>query len=142
MVTSVLAKLGSNGTVSIEKSTSIEPSVNFVQGYELNYGFISPSFVTDSAQNKTILENPLILLYDNKIKSDYQILKYLEYASSKSQPLLIICNDMETEVLGTLVLNKHSNSLKICVVNAPAFENQSMNKLHDIAVLTGGMVID
>lgn len=128
--------------MTIEKSNSIEPSVNFVSGYELNYGFLSPSFITDSQSHKTELANPLILLYDSKIKSDQQILKYLEHASKLSRPLLIVCNDMEADVLGTLVLNKHSNSLKICVVSAPAFENESMNKLEDIAVLTGGRAID
>jgi chaperonin GroEL len=70
LVTQVLTKLGPDGTVSIEKSKSIEPSVNFISGYELNYGFLSPSFVTDSVQSKTELENPLILLFDNKVKSD------------------------------------------------------------------------
>lgn len=80
----------------------------------------------------------MILLIDTKVKSDSQIVQYLEYASSKNQPLLIVCNDMDSDVLTTLVINKHSKNLQVCVVNAPAFENQQVNKLTDIAVVTGG----
>lgn len=104
-------------------------------------GYISPYFASDQKSQKCELENPLILIVDKKVSTIQSILHFLEFSMKESKPLLIICEDLESEALATLILNKLRNGLKVCAVKAPAFGDNRKAILNDIAVLTDGTVI-
>ena len=101
-------------------------------------GYISPYFVTNTKAQKVEFENPLILMCDKKISNVQVVLNFLEHTMKENRPLLIICEDVESEALATLVLNKLRGGLKVAAVKAPAFGDNRKAILNDIAVLTGG----
>ena len=116
--------------------------IEFVEGLKFDRGYQSPYFSTNPKTNTCELENPLILLAGHKINNIQAVLKFLEYAMQQNRPLLVISEEVESEPLTTLILNRLKGNLRICCVKSPAFGDNRKNQVQDIAVLTNGTVID
>ncbi len=130
-----------DGVITVEEAKGTETSVEIVEGMQFDRGYISPYFVTNSEKMEAVLENPYILLYDKKISSMKDLLPVLEPVAQAGRPLLIIAEDVDSEALATLVVNKLRGSLRIAAVKAPGFGDRRKEMLEDIAILTGGVVI-
>lgn len=133
--------MGKDGTLTIQDGKTLHNELEVVEGMKFDRGFISPYFVTDPKTQKADLEDALILLSEKKISNIQHILPHLEYAMKAGKPLLLIADDVESEPLATLVVNKLRGGLKICAVKCPGFGDNRKNTLVDIAILTGGTVI-
>ena len=141
LIAEAMSKVKKEGVITIEEAKSIETYVDIVEGMQFDRGYISPYFVTDSEKMETVFDQPLILIYDKKIASMKDLLPVLEKTVQTGRPLLIIAEDVESEALATLVVNKMRGVLKIAAVKAPGFGDRRKEMLEDIAILTGGMVI-
>jgi chaperonin GroEL len=141
LIAEAMGKVKKEGVITVEESKGIETYVDVVEGMQFDRGYISPYFVTDTEKMEADLENPFILIYDKKISVLKDILPVLEQTVQTSRPLLIIAEDIESEALATLVVNRLRGSLKICAVKAPGFGDRRKEMLEDIAILTGGIVI-
>jgi chaperonin GroEL len=131
----------SNGVITVEEGKTAETEVVVVQGMQFDRGFLSPHFVTNPESVTVELENPYILIYEEKISSAKSIIPLLETISKKKEPLLIIAEDVEGDALATLVLNKLKGILQVCAVKAPGYGDRRKAMLEDIATLTGGRAI-
>ena len=141
LVADAMEKVGGEGAVSVEESKGTETSLEVVQGMQFDRGFLSPYFVTDSEKMEAVLEEPLILLYEKKISTVKDLIPLLEQLAKVRQPLLIIAEDVEAEVLATLVVNKLRGVLACAAVKAPGYGDRRKSMMEDIAVLTGGQFI-
>ena len=144
LIADAMEKAGSNGIISISEAKGMETSLEVVEGMELPSGYLSPYFVTSGEKMSTEMENGLIFMTDQKLSSAKDIVKIIEKAFEKqknSQPLLIIADEIESEALTTLVLNKIKGSLALCAVKAPFYGERKKAFLEDLAILTGGTVI-
>ncbi|MDL2239741.1 chaperonin GroEL [Bacteroidales bacterium OttesenSCG-928-K22] len=141
LIAEAMKKVKKEGVITIEEAKSIETYVDIVEGMQFDRGYISPYFVTDSEKMETIFEQPFILIYDKKIANMKELLPILEKTVQTGRPLLIIAEDVESEALATLVVNKIRGVLKIAAVKAPGFGDRRKEMLEDIAILTGGTVI-
>lgn len=141
LIAEAMGKVKKEGVITVEEAKGTETYVDVVEGMQFDRGYLSPYFVTDSEKMIADLENPLILIYDKKISNMKELLPVLEPAAQSGRPLLIIAEDVESEALATLVVNKIRGSLKIAAVKAPGFGDRRKAMLEDIAVLTGGTVI-
>jgi chaperonin GroEL len=141
LIAEAMQKVKKEGVITVEESKGIDTYVDVVEGMQFDRGYISAYFVTNTEKMEAELENPFILIYDKKISVLKDILPILEQTVQTGRPLLIIAEDIESEALGTLVLNRLRGSLKICAVKAPGFGDRRKEMLEDIAVLTGGIVI-
>ena len=130
-----------NGVITIEEGKTPETEVVVVQGMQFDRGYLSPHFVTNQDNVTVELENPYILIYEEKISSAKNLIPLLETISKKNEPLLIIAEDIEGEALATLVLNKLKGILHVCAVKAPGYGDRRKAMLEDIATLTGGKAI-
>src|SRR5580765_2162512 len=130
-----------NGVITIEEGKTADTEVVVVQGMQFDRGYLSPHFVTNQESMTCELENPYILIYEDKISSAKALIPLLETISKKKEPLLIIAEDIEGEALATLVLNKLKGILQVCAVKAPGYGDRRKAMLEDIAVLTGGKAI-
>ena len=130
-----------NGVITIEEGKTPETEVVVVQGMQFDRGYLSPHFVTNQDNVTVELENPYILIYEEKISSAKNLIPLLETISKKKEPLLIIAEDIEGEALATLVLNKLKGILRVCAVKAPGYGDRRKAMLEDIATLTGGKAI-
>ncbi len=133
--------VGKDGVITIEEGKTAETVVDVVQGMQFDRGYLSPHFVTNQDEMTVELENPYILIYEEKISSHKGLLPLLEQISQKKVPLLIIAEDVEGEALATLVLNKLRGILQVCAVKAPGYGDRRKAMLEDIATLTGGQPI-
>ena len=115
--------------------------MELVEGMQFDKGYLSAHFVSNTEKMNCDLENPYILLYDGRLSNMNDILTLLEGISGESKPILIIADDVEGELLGTLVVNKLRGTLKVCAVKAPAFGDRKKEMMQDIALLTGGTFI-
>jgi len=131
----------SNGVITVEEGKSNDTEVVVVQGMQFDRGYLSPHFVTNQEQVIAELDNPYILIYEEKITSAKALIPLLETISRKKEPLLIIAEDVEGEALATLVLNKLKGILQVCAVKAPGYGDRRKAMLEDIATLTGGKAI-
>jgi chaperonin GroEL len=131
----------SNGVITVEEGKTSETEVVVVQGMQFDRGYLSPHFVTDPETVTCELENPYILIYEEKISSAKNLIPLLEAISKKKDPLIIIAEDVEADALATLVLNKIKGILRVCAVKAPGYGDRRKAMLEDIAALTGGQVI-
>lgn len=137
-----MKKVGAaNGVITIEEGKTAETEVVVVQGMQFDRGFLSPHFVTNAESVKAELDNPYILIFEEKISSAKALIPLLEEISKKKVPLLIIAEDIEGEALATLVLNKLKGILQVCAVKAPGYGDRRKAMLEDIATLTGGRAI-
>ena len=130
-----------NGVITIDDATGRDTVLKTVEGMQFDRGYLSPYFVTDAEKMQCVMENPYILIYDKKISSLKDFLPILEPAVQTGRPLLVIAEDVESEALTTLVVNRLRTQLKICAVKAPGFGDRRKAMLEDIAILTGGVVI-
>jgi chaperonin GroEL len=141
LIAEAMAKVGKDGVITVEEAQTMETTLEFVEGMKFDRGYLSPYFVTDAARMETVLEEPLILLYEKKINSMSEVLPLLQQVAEKRQPLLIIAEDIEGEALATLVVNKLRGTLNVAAVKAPGFGDRRKEMLEDLAILTGGQVI-
>ena len=141
LIAEAMQKVKKEGVITIEESKSIDTYVDVVEGMQFDRGYVSAYFVTNTEKMEADLENPHILIYDKKISVLKDILPILEQTVQTGRPLLIVAEDIESEALATLVVNRLRGSLKICAVKAPGFGDRRKEMLEDIAVLTGGSVI-
>src|SRR6516225_5620680 len=137
-----MKKVGAaNGVITIEEGKTAETEVVVVQGMQFDRGYLSPHFVTNQESMTVELDNPYILIYEEKIGSAKSLIPLLETISKKKEPLLIIAEDIEGDALATLVLNKLKGILQVAAVKAPGYGDRRKAMLEDIAVLTGGKAI-
>src|SRR6202163_2700197 len=137
-----MKKVGaSNGVITVEEGKTADTEVVVVQGMQFDRGFLSPHFVTNQDTVTVELENPYILIYEEKITAAKDLIPLLETISKKKEPLLIIAEDLEGDALATLVVNKLKGILKVCAVKAPGYGDRRKAQLEDIATLTGGKAI-
>lgn len=141
LIAEAMQKVSKEGVITVEEAKGIETYVDVVEGMQFDRGYISPYFVTDTESMQTEFDNPLILIHDKKISTLKDLLPMLEQAVQNGKPLLIIAEDIESEALTTLVVNRLRGSLKIAAVKAPGFGDRRKEMLEDIAILTGGVVI-
>jgi chaperonin GroEL len=141
IIAEAMEKVTKDGVITIEEAKGIETSVKVVEGMQFDRGYISPYFVTDTEKMEATYDNPFILIYDKKISTMKDLLPVLEKVVQTGRPMLIIAEDVESEALATLVVNRLRGSLKIVAVKAPGFGDRRKEMLEDIAILTGGTVI-
>jgi chaperonin GroEL len=142
LIAEVIDKVGKDGVVTVEEGQSLELESEVVEGFTFDKGFVSPYMVTDTARMEAVVEKPAILITDKKISSAQEFLPILEkLAQAGKKDIIIIAEDVEGEILGTLVLNKLKGVLNAVCVKAPAFGDRRKDILNDIAILTGGDVI-
>ncbi|XP_051135159.1 chaperonin CPN60-like 2, mitochondrial isoform X1 [Andrographis paniculata] len=136
-----MAKVGKEGVITVADGNTLDNELEVVEGMKLSRGYISPYFVTDEKTQKCELENPLILIHEKKISDMNALVRVLELAVKRNRPLLIVAEDVESEPLTMLIINKHRAGLKVCAVKAPGFGENRRANLEDLAILTGGEVI-
>ena len=141
LLADAMRKVSKDGVITIEESKTRETSIGVVEGMRFDRGYLSGYFVTDTDKMECDMENPYILIYDKKISSVKDFLPILQPAAESGRPLLVIAEDVDSEALTTLVVNRLRAGLKICAVKAPGFGDRRKAMLEDIAVLTGGVVI-
>ena len=141
LIAEAMKKVKREGVITVEEAKGTDTTVDIVEGMQFDRGYISPYFVTNTEKMECEMENPFILIYDKKISALKDMLPILEATAQTGRPLLIIAEDVDSEALATLVVNRLRGSLKICAVKAPGFGDRRKEMLEDIAVLTGGIVI-
>ena len=141
LIAEAMRKVKKEGVITVDEAKGTETTVDIVEGMQFDRGYISPYFVTDTEKMECVMDSPMILLYDKKISNLKDMLPILEATAQSGRPLLIIAEDVDSEALATLVVNRLRGSLKICAVKAPGFGDRRKEMLEDIAVLTGGVVI-
>lgn len=141
LLADAMRKVSKDGVITIEESKTRETSIGVVEGMQFDRGYLSGYFVTDTEKMECQMEDPYILLYDKKISSVKDFLPILQPVAESGRPLLVIAEDVDSEALTTLVVNRLRAGLKICAVKAPGFGDRRKAMLEDIAVLTGGIVI-
>ena len=141
LIADAMRKVSKDGVITIEESKTRDTSIGVVQGMQFDRGYLSGYFVTDTDKMECVMENPYILIYDKKISNLKEFLPILQPAAESGRPLLVIAEDVDSEALTTLVVNRLRGGLKICAVKAPGFGDRRKAMLEDIAILTGGVVI-
>ena len=141
LLADAMRKVSKDGAITIEESKSRDTHIDVVEGMQFDRGYLSGYFVTDTDKMECVMENPYILIYDKKISNIKDFLPILQPAAESGRPLLVIAEDVDSEALTTLVVNRLRAGLKICAVKAPGFGDRRKAMLEDIAVLTGGVVI-
>jgi chaperonin GroEL len=141
LIAEAMQKVSKEGVITVEESKGTDTYVDVVEGMQFDRGYISPYFVTDTENMEVQFENPLVLVHDKKISAIKDLLPILEKGIQTGKPMLIIAEDIDSEALTTLVVNRLRGSLKIAAVKAPGFGDRRKEMLEDIAILTGGTVI-
>ncbi|XP_057772185.1 chaperonin CPN60, mitochondrial [Salvia miltiorrhiza] len=141
LIAKAMEKVGKEGVITIQDGKTLFNELEVVEGMKLDRGYISPYFITNQKTQKCELDDPLILIHEKKISSINAIVKVLELALKRQRPLLIVAEDVESDALATLILNKLRAGIKVCAIKAPGFGENRKSGLQDLAVLTGGQVI-
>ena len=141
LIADAMRKVSKDGVITIEEAKGRDTTIGVVEGMQFDRGYLSSYFVTDTEKMECVMERPYILIYDKKISNLKDFLPILEPAVQSGRPLLVIAEDVDSEALTTLVVNRLRSNLKICAVKAPGFGDRRKEMLEDIAVLTGGIVI-
>ena len=141
MIANAMEKVGQDGVITVEESRTADTVLDVVEGMQFGNGYLSPYFVTNPEKMEVELDNPLILLYNHKISSVQDILSHLEFANANKRAILIIAEDVDSEALSTLVINKMRGAIKVCAVKAPGYGDSRTNNLKDIATVVGGELI-
>ena len=141
LLADAMRKVSKDGVITIEESKSRDTNIGVVEGLQFDRGYLSGYFMTDADKMECVMDNPYILLYDKKISNLKEFLPILQPAAESGRPLLVIAEDVDSEALTTLVVNRLRGGLKICAVKAPGFGDRRKAMLEDIAILTGGVVI-
>ena len=141
LIADAMEKVSKDGVITIEESKTSNTELNVVEGMQFDKGYVSPYMVTDTEKMEAIIDNPYILITDKKISNIQEILPLLENLMQSSGKLVIVCDDIESEALSTLILNKLRGVLNVVAVKAPGFGDKRKAMLEDMAILTGGEVI-
>lgn len=141
IIAGIFDKLGANGTITVADGKTLETEVEYVEGLKWDRGYISPYFVTDPKTSKVEFENAFVLLVDKKVSTIQSILHFLEHAMQAGRPLLLVAEDVESEALATLIVNKLRGGLKVAAVKSPGFGDNRRNTMQDIAIATGAQFI-
>ncbi|KAI4346046.1 hypothetical protein L6164_013128 [Bauhinia variegata] len=141
LIAKAMEKVGKEGVITISDGKTLYNELEVVEGMKLDRGYISPYFITNEKNQKCELEDPLILIHEKKISSINAVVKVLELALKRQRPLLIVAEDVESDALATLILNKLRAGIKVCAIKAPGFGENRKAGLNDLAVLTGGELI-
>ena len=141
LIADATKRASKDGAITIDEAKGRETTIGLVEGMQFDRGYLSPYFVTNTEKMECEMENPLILIYDKKISNLQEFLPILNPAAQTGRPILVIAEDVESEALTTLVVNRLRAQLKICAVKAPGFGDRRKAMLEDIAILTGGIVI-
>lgn len=141
LIADAMEQVGRDGVITVEEGKANETTLEFAEGMQFDKGYISPYFVTEAEGMKAVLEDCLILLFEKKISNLRDLVPLLEKAAQSGKPLLIVAEDVDSEALTALVVNKLRGVLKICAVKAPGFGDRRKSMLGDMAVLTGGTLI-
>ncbi len=141
LIADAMRKVTKDGVITIEEAKSRDTTIGVVEGMQFDRGYLSPYFITDTEKMECQMDSPYVLIYDKKITNLKDMLPILEAAVQTGRPLLIIAEDVESEALTTLVVNRLRSQLKICAVKAPGFGDRRKDLLEDIATLTGAIVI-
>jgi chaperonin GroEL len=141
LVADAMERVGNEGVITVEESKTTETTLEVVEGMQFDRGYLSPYFVTNAERMEAELEDPFILLADQKIRNLNDVLPLLDQVVKAGRPLLVVAEDVEAEALATLIVNQLRGGLKSCAVKAPGFGDRRKAMLQDMAVLTGGMVI-
>ena len=141
LIADAMRKVSKDGVITIEEAKGTDTNIEVVEGMQFDRGYISPYFITNTEKMEVEMEKPYILIHDKKISNLKELLPILEPAVQSGRPLLIIAEDVDSDALTTLVVNRLRASLKICAVKAPGFGDRRKEMLEDIAILTGGVVI-
>jgi chaperonin GroEL len=141
IIAEAMEKVGKDGVITVEEARGMETSLEIVEGMQFDRGYVSPYFVTDPERMEIVLENPVILIHEKRLTVMKDLLPVLELVARASRPLLIIAEDIESEALATLVVNKLRGTLQAAAVKAPGYGDRRKEMLEDIAVLTGGKAV-
>ena len=141
LLADAVVKVGAEGVITVDEGNSAETTLDFVEGMEFDKGYISPYFITDPKSMEAVLENPYILIFEKKISNVRDLIPVLEQVGSSSRPLLIIAEDVESEALAALVINRIKGVLNVAAVKAPGFGDRRKAILGDIATITAGECI-
>ncbi|KAA8548492.1 hypothetical protein F0562_000241 [Nyssa sinensis] len=141
LIAKAMEKVGKEGVITIADGKTLYNELEVVEGMKLDRGYISPYFITNQKNQKCELEDPLILIHEKKISSINAVVKVLELALKRQRPLLIVAEDVESDALATLILNKLRAGIKVCAIKAPGFGENRKANLQDLAILTGGDLI-
>ncbi|MGJ9561444.1 chaperonin GroEL [Actinotignum sp. GS-2025b] len=141
VIAEAMDKAGKEGVITVEESSGLELELELTEGMSFDKGYLSPYFVTDAERQEAVLEDPFILFVDSKISNQKELLPVLEKVMQADRPLLIIAEDVESEALATLVVNKIRGTFRSVAVKAPGFGDRRKEMLQDMAILTGGQVI-
>src|SRR5205814_6532431 len=133
--------VGKDGVITVEEAKAMETTLDVVEGMQFDRGYLSPYFVTNAERMEVVLEDALVLIHEKKLSVMKDMLPLLEQVARAGKPLLIIAEDLEGEVLATLVVNKLRGTLNCCAVKAPGFGDRRKAMMEDIAILTGGKCI-
>jgi chaperonin GroEL len=142
LISELFEKVGNSGGITVEEGRTLQHEIEFVEGLKFDRGFQSPYFATNPKSNSCEMENPLILISNHKVGNLQSVIKFLEAAVQHNRPLLIISEEVETEPLTALILNRLKGNLRVCCVKAPGFGDGRKSQMQDIAIITGGTVID
>ncbi len=140
LVADALERVGGDGIVTVEEAKATETTLEVTVGMQLDHGYLSPYFVTDTEKMQTVLEEALVLIHDRRISAAKDILPVLELVANQGRPLLIIADDVEADALATLVVNRLRGIVHVVAVKAPGFGDRRKEMLQDIAIVTGGSV--
>src|SRR5436189_1249753 len=141
MIAEAMDKVGKDGVITVEEAKGMETSLDVVEGMQFDRGYLSPYFVTDPERMEVVLENPVILIHEKRISAMKDLLPLLELVAKAGRPLLIVAEDVESEALATLVVNKLRGTIHAAAVKAPGYGDRRKAMLEDIAVLTNGKAI-
>ncbi|PHU21465.1 Chaperonin CPN60-2, mitochondrial [Capsicum chinense] len=141
LIARAMERVGKEGVITIQDGKTLENQLEVVEGMKLDRGYISPYFITNQKNQKCELEDPLILIHEKKISSVNAVVRALELALKRQKPLLIVAEDVDSEALATLILNKLRAGIKVCAIKAPGFGENRKANLQDLAILTGGQVV-
>merc|ERR1740138_82375 len=141
LITTAFEKVGKDGTITVQDGKTLEHELEVVEGMKLDRGYISPYFMTNAKTQKVEMENPLVLLYGKKISQVQAILPILEQVAKVQKPLLVIAQDIDSEALSMLIVNKLRGGLQVAAIKAPGFGDNRKAMLQDLAALTGGDLI-
>lgn len=141
LIADAVERVGEDGVITVEESKTAETTLDVVEGMQFNNGYLSPYFVTNPEKMEVVLDNPYILLVNHKVSTLQEILSMLEYVNQQGRPLLIIAEDVDSEALAALVMNKLRGALRVAAVKAPGYGDSRTNNLKDLAVITAGQLI-
>ncbi len=141
IIAEAMEKVGKDGVITVEEGNSLETTLEVVEGMQFDRGYLSPYFVTNPERMDVLFEDPVILIHEKKISSIKHLLPLLEQVAQLGRPLLVIAEDLETEALALLVVNKLRGTLKVAAVKAPGYGDRRKEVLEDIAALTGGRLL-